>query len=206
MHTFEIPPAREEARDSLGIDRSAQVVLFFGHIKEVKGLDLLLEAMPDVVSAVPDAMLLIAGRPWKSDFLVYEAQMAQLGIERYCRCDIGFVADDQVAAYFAAADLVVYLYRRIYQSGVILQAMSHGKAVVVSDLSGMTEIIRDRANGYTFPSGDAQKLSETLVRALSDNAERASMAANGLEYIRRYHDWHEIGKATANIYRAVLAS
>jgi len=206
LHTLDIIPDREEARNSLEIERSARVILFFGHIKQVKGLDLLLEAMPSVVSAVPAAMLLIAGRPWKSDFLVYEAQMARLGIESYCRCHIGFVADDHVATYFAAAELVVLPYRRIYQSGVILQAMSYSKAVVVSDLPGMTEIVRDRVNGYTFPSADIQKLSEAIIRALSNDAERSLMAANGLEYIRRYHDWYQIGKATANIYRAVLAS
>ena len=189
LHTLDIIPERQEAKNSLEIEQSARVILFFGHIKQVKGLDLMLAAMPGIVASVQDARLLIAGRPWKSDFSTYEAQMARLGIEPYCRCHIGFVPDDQVATYFAAADLVVLPYRRIYQSGVILQAMSYGKAVVVSDLAGMTEIVRNGVNGYTFPSDDIQRLSEAIIRALSDDAERNSMAANGLEYIRRYHDW-----------------
>jgi glycosyltransferase involved in cell wall biosynthesis len=84
--------------------------------------------------------------------------------------------------------------------------MTYRKAVVVSDLPGMTEIVRNGVNGYTFPSADVSGLSETIIRALSDDAERSSIAANGLEYIRRYHDWYRIGEATANIYRALLVS
>jgi D-inositol-3-phosphate glycosyltransferase len=61
-------PVVSEARRTLGIDPGAKVILFFGQIKEVKGLDILIEALPEVVGGVPDVVLLIAGRPWKTEF------------------------------------------------------------------------------------------------------------------------------------------
>jgi glycosyltransferase involved in cell wall biosynthesis len=195
-----------EARRTLGISETKRVILFFGQIKDVKGLDILIEAIPAVARESSDVTLLIAGRPWKNDFSLYERLIDNLGIRNRCALHIRYIPNEELALYFAAADVVVLPYRRIYQSAVILMAMSYGRAVVVSDLPGMTEMVSDGQNGYVFEQGSAKSLSEQLIRALQDEQMREAVALRALEYIRKNHDWEQIGKQTAMLYRAVLSN
>ena len=197
-------PTAAEAREPLDIKPHQKVVLFFGQIKEVKGLDLLFEAMPEVAGAVPEVVLLIAGRPWKNDFAQYQEQIDRLALGDRCRLHIRFIPDEEVSTFYAAADVVVLPYRRIYQSGVVLLAMSYGKAVLVSDLPGMTEIVTDGTNGYVFPSGDAAALARSLVHILQDDDGREKAAAQGREYVRTRHDWSRIGRETGDVYQSLL--
>jgi glycosyltransferase involved in cell wall biosynthesis len=194
-----------EARRALGINETSRVILFFGHIKEIKGLDVLLEAIPAVAREIPEVTLLIAGRPLRHDFSSYERLIDSLGIRDRCVLHIRYISNDELPLYFAAADVVVLPYRRIYQSAVILMAMSYGRAVIVSDLPGMIEMVSDGQNGYVFEQGSAKSLSKQLIRALQDEQGREAVALRALEYIRQNHDWEQIGKSTLLLYRSVLS-
>ena len=204
LHFIDSVPSREEARSRVGLPDGARVLLFFGQIKEVKGLDVLLRAMPGVVRKYPDAVLLIAGKVWKDDFRHYQEQMDALGIAENCLSSIRYIPDSEVGNYYAAADVVVLPYRRIYQSGVLLMAMSYGKPVVVSDIDGMAEVVEDRVNGYVFPSGDADALTAKLVEVLSEPEELRNVGKRALSYVKERHNWAEIGKVTVEHYRSVL--
>ena len=193
-----------EAKSALGIRRNAPVVLFFGQIKEVKGLDLLIQAIADVSREIAEVTLLIAGRPWKVEFSPYDKLIDDLGIRDRCVLHIRYIPDSEVHLYYAAADIVVLPYREVYQSGVVLMAMSYGRPVLVSDLPGMTAVVTEGDNGYVFRQGSATLLAQALTRALQDEQERHRMTERALEYVRRNHDWNEIGKQTAELYRAVL--
>jgi len=178
---------------------------FFGQIKDVKGLDVLIKAIPEVAQEVPEVTLIIAGRPWKNDFSFYERLIDNLGIRNRCVLHIRYIRNDELARYFSAAEVVVLPYRRIYQSAFILMAMSYGKAVVVSDLPAMTEMITDGQNGYVFAQGSEDALSKELMRVLQDDQERESVATRALAYIRQNNGWEQIGQKTAELYRSVLA-
>lgn len=204
LHALGDAPSREEARADLGLRAGGRVLLFFGQIKEVKGLDVLLRAMPGVIRAYPDTTLLIAGKEWKDDFARYERMMEELGIRNSCVAHVRYIPDAEVSRYYAAADAVVLPYRRIYQSGVLLMAMSYAKPVVVSDVAGMTEVVSDGDNGYVFGSGDARSLADKLVEALSDVEGLRRTGQRGLAYVRENHDWERIGRMTAASYRSVL--
>ena len=195
--------AAPEARLALGIPSQAKVALFFGQIKEVKGLDLLLAAMPAVAAAVPEVVLVIAGRPWKNDFGRYEKQIEDLGIASSCRLHIRFIADSEISLFYAAADVVILPYRRIYQSGVLLLAMSYGKAVLASDLPGMTEIVTEGKNGYLFASGSSPALAQALVRVLTEDEERRGAAEKALLYVGMHHDWIQLAAQTAALYASL---
>jgi glycosyltransferase involved in cell wall biosynthesis len=199
-------PQSIEAKRDLGISESKKVVLFFGQIKDVKGLDLLIEAIPAVAREVPEVTVLIAGRPWRSDYSQYEALMDKLGVRSRCISHIRFIPNEEVAKYFAAADVVALPYRRIYQSGVLLMAMSYERTVIVSDLPGMLEIVTDGVNGFVFTQGSTDDLERVLIGALRDETRRRQVSLRASEYVQKYHDWDRIGRRTAELYRAVLES
>ena len=203
--TNEMPP-KETARRRLEIEPSAKVVLFFGQIKDTKGLDLLIEALPAVADEVPEVLLLIAGRPWKTSFSRFDELIDKLNVRARCRLHIGFVPNDKVGDFYAAADVVALPYRRIYQSGVLLMAMTLVRPVVVSDLAGMTEIVSDGVSGYLFRQESKDDLAKALIRALRDDAGRVLLSQRALDHIREHHDWDQIGQSTAALYREVLGS
>lgn len=206
LHSIGEVPSKEEARERLGLSCGAPVVLFFGQIKTVKGLDVLLEAMPAVIRDHPEAVLLVAGKVWKDDFRRYEEQIAALGIEDSCVLHIRYIPDSEVAGYYAAADVVALPYRRIYQSGVLLMAMSYAKPVIASDLEGMAEVISDGENGYLFASGDARALARKLSEALSSPEKPGQIGQRALSHVREHYDWSDVGRMTAECYRAALGS
>lgn len=199
-------PSPSSARSALGIAQSDKVILFFGQIKDSKGLDILLEAMSQVVGEVQEAILLIAGRPWKTDFSQYGAAITRLNLQTHCRLHIGFIPDEEVSVYYAAADVVVLPYRRIYQSGVLLMAMSYSKPVIISNLPAMCESVTDNVNGWLFQQGSKDDLAKVLIRVLRDAYRRKQVAASALEYIRKHHDWTQLGAETSAVYRDVVSN
>jgi len=194
------------AREKLNIPQQVPILLFFGQIKEVKGLDILLRALPDVVSKFPSTILIVAGKLWKSDLEEYSNLIHQLGIEKNVRLDIRYIPNNEVPNYYAASDIVVLPYRKIYQSGVLLMAMSYGKAVLVSDIPGMLEIIRDGKNGFVFRTENPQHLSDRLFYALSNKGERDRIAECGFQTVLKKHGWEKIGKMTGDIYQSLVGS
>ena len=197
-------PSPEQARQALGLAAAGPFILFFGQIKEVKGLDLLLEAMPAILAAHPGATLVIAGRPWKMDFSSYQQQIERLGIGSHCVTHIRFIESAELPLYFQASDLIALPYRRIYQSDVALMAMSYGKAVVTSDIPGMTELIEDGCTGFTFCSGEPASLSATINKALASRELRDAVAERGQQLMSNNYSWSSICTTTAGVYRSCL--
>jgi len=195
--------AAADARSQLLLPENATVLLFFGQIKEVKGLDLLLGALALVRQSIPEVRLLIAGKMWGKDFAVYQTQIDRLGLASHCISHIRYIAEVEVAAFYSAADLVVLPYKRIYQSGVILMAMSYGKPVLASDLDGMTEVIEDQVTGFLFRSEDVRDLADKLVAVLADKQAMKRVAEQGHDLMQARYGWDHVGRLTAECYRTV---
>ncbi len=197
------PPGVIEARRLLDLPATAPLILFFGQIKEVKGLDLLLKAFQRVRDCVPEARLVVAGKVWKADFSRYQAIIDDNGLGASVRLDIRYVPDAEVDAFYMAADVVALPYRKIYQSGVLLMAMSYGKTVVASDLAAMREIVEDGRNGYLFRSGDSEDLSVKLLQALQNPHAREAVGMQAKVDMAERFGWERIGVLTADCYRAI---
>ena len=193
----------ETARERVGAAGRGPVVLFFGQIKEAKGLDVLLSAFSRVLAKAPQSLLVIAGRPWKTDFARYELLIDQLGLRSHVVVHLRYIPEREVGQYFRAADLVVLPYRRIYQSGVLLMAMSYARPVLVSDLPAMTEVVRHGENGFVFRSGDVHDLADRMLDALSDGRRLEAVGNAGYQTVATRHSWDFVGERTARAYAAV---
>lgn len=203
LHALRPMPPVEVARERLGIPLHAKVLLFFGQIKEVKGLDILLSAMPYVLQRHPDVVLLIAGKPWKTDFAVYQSKIDELGIHDACIANVHYIPDEDVPLYYGAADLVILPYRRIYQSGVVLMAMSYGKAVLVSDIPGMLEVVQDQETGFVFRSSVVDDLVRGICSTFANQSIMESVAKRGQRLMGENYDWSVIGQQTKELYASL---
>ncbi len=187
---------KKEARCQLGLQENVRYILFFGQIKRVKGLDIVLKAMPYVDKEIH---LIIAGKPWKDDFSYYDDIIKKHHLEDRIVKKIQFIEDDERDKYFVAADVNVLPYRTIYQSGVLLMAMSYGLPVIASDLPANREIISDERNGLLFQIKDSLKLSEQINRCFNDNNFRYTISRNAIETIKRDYNWNDIARTYLDI-------
>jgi glycosyltransferase involved in cell wall biosynthesis len=194
-------PSTADARRALGLPKDAKVVLCFGNVRPYKGVDVLLRAFADVRKRVPDARLVIAGKPWE-DWSRYEALIAELGLRDAVDAHLGFVPASDVGAFFAAADVVALPYLQFdAQSGVGTRALHHGRALVVTDAGGLPELVSDpRA---VVPPGDADRLAEALVIVLTDDALRARLEEASKARARDL-SWEAIAEQTVAFYRTLV--
>jgi D-inositol-3-phosphate glycosyltransferase len=196
-------PLKSEAKKALGIDTD-KVILFFGQIKKVKGLDCLLEALPSVLKQHPTAKLIIAGKMWKDDWGFYEKIIKTNELGPSIINHIHYIADEDVSNYYCAADIIALPYKEIYQSGVLLMAMSYKTPVVVSNIQGMTEVIRHNENGFVFKKNNPVDLAEKINNALLDQNNLTKIAEHGFEHMQKNYNWNEIGKKTVKVYIDLL--
>lgn len=178
-------------------------LLFFGQIKKVKGLDVLLTAMGRVTEERPDVHLTIAGKVWHDDLAHYENLIEEMNLREHVTAHFSFIPNDEVAEYFQKADAVVLPYRQIYQSGVLLLSMSYGRAVITSDLEPFSEVLDDRVTGYLFNSEDPVSLSRTIVDLAENREQLTRLAKNASEKLKSYFDWHGIGRDTHELYKSL---
>lgn len=184
-------PEKKQFCCQLGLEENTKYILFFGQIKKVKGLDILLEAMSKVSD---DIKLIIAGKPWKDDFSSYDEQIQKLRLQERVIKMIRFIEDEEREKLFFAADVNVLPYRIIYQSGVLLMAMSYGLPVIASDLPANKEIIESGENGLLFKSEDPGALANQINKFFEDGSLQKKISANALNTIQSKYSWNDIGK------------
>jgi glycosyltransferase involved in cell wall biosynthesis len=141
-----------------------------------------------------DINLIIAGKPWKDDFSFYDELIRKYGLEIRVVKMIRFIENDEREKLFFAADVNVLPYRIIYQSGVLLMAMSHGLPVIASDLPANKEIINNGENGMLFSSEDSNDLALKIKLFFQDQSVARKLASNALATIKSDDDWHTISR------------
>lgn len=159
-HLNQPVPSKAEAKASLGI-RAERVVLFFGFIRDYKGLRYLIESLP-LVRATLDVHLLIAGEVW-GDTKPYHALISRLGVTSSVTLVNKYIPNEEVAQYFAASDLVVIPYVSATQSGIVQLAYGFGKPVVVSRVGGLPEVVEEGVTGYLVPPKDPGSISNAVL-------------------------------------------
>ena len=148
----------------------------------------------------PDLLLVIAGRVWKDDFSIYQDIIDRENLHEHCIIHNKFIKHSEVDYYYHASDLVVLPYKEIYQSGVMMMALSYEVAVLSSDLPPLKEIITDNETGFLFKSESSDSLSEKLNYIFSDKDIINRVKKKGFINCKEKYDWNHIGLLTANAY------
>ncbi|MCL6633325.1 MAG: DUF1957 domain-containing protein [Alicyclobacillus herbarius] len=193
--------AEPRMRVPTGNGRSGDpMVLFIGRLVREKGVHVLLEAAPMILSEFPNCHFVIVGTGPMRDEL--QRLAIQLGVHERVRFT-GFVSDEDRNQLLNQADVAVFpsLYEPF---GIVaLEAMAAAIPVVVSDVGGLTDIVQHGQNGLTTYAGDPSSVA-TQVKALLGNPGWARELADcAMRQIGRY-DWNQIARDTMAIYQRVL--
>lgn len=168
---------KEEACRTLGIPSDKKTLLFFGLIREYKGLDILLEAFRDLPE---DYQILVAGEPYGS-FDKYQAIIDTLPGKDRVHLFTDYVRDSMVKVFFSASDLAVLPYRSATQSGISSVALNFDLPMVVTDVGGLASTIGSRGTGIVAPVPSPEAIRKEILRYFADT----SVQENCMEAIAR---------------------
>lgn len=182
---------KTEARRALGLDENGRYVLFFGFIRDYKGLDLLIDAFGDPKLQDTGARLLVAGE-FYGDPKPYHDRISSLDINDIVVLHNDYIPDSKVNLYFRACDIVAQPYKTATQSGVTQVAFHFEKPMLVTNVGGLPEIVPDGKIGYVVEP-DAQAISDALVRYYDEARETAF--TEGVREEKKKYGWDRMTAA-----------
>ncbi len=166
--SFGKPVDKETAKRNLGITNE-NIILFFGLIREYKGLDVLLEAMAEVKEKLK-VKLIVAGEFYENKDK-YLKLIEKYKLNKFVDIIDKYIEPANVKYYFSAADAVILPYKDATQSGIVQLAINFGKPIIGTNVGGLGEIIENGKNGYIVEPDNPKKLSESIIKFYKENKE-----------------------------------
>lgn len=187
---------KETAIERLKLDPQTRYMLFFGLIRDYKGLDILLNAMADSRLRDKNFKLIVAGE-FYNDGQKYFDQEKDLQLEGKIIWKTGFVPNDDVKLYFCASDLIVQPYKSATQSGVTQIAYHFERPMLVTNVGGLSEIVPNGKIGYSIEP-NSKEITDAICDFYDNNREE-QFVANIKEEKKKY-SWNRM---TENIKKVV---
>lgn len=188
---FGAKASREEALKFLGLDPKQRYMLFFGLIRDYKGLDLLLKAYADSRFRKMNVKLIVAGEFYSGSEKYFEMEK-ELGLEGMIVWKSDFVPDSEVRYCFGAADIIVQPYKSATQSGVTQIAYHFEKPMLVTNVGGLAEIVPDGKVGYVVEPDSAQ-IADALVDFFENS--RQDQFTEGILSEKKQYAWSNMTRS-----------
>lgn len=174
---------KTEALERLNLPHEFKYILFFGFIREYKGLDLLLKAYSDARFQALDLRLLVVGE-FYSDSAPYHTLIEEGNLQERVIMHNEFVPNTEVVNYFCASSLVVQPYKDATQSGITQIAYHFDKPMITTNVGGLSETIADNKVGFVVEP-DSQQIADSIFKFFSDDLEK-SFTENVKEEKKRF--------------------
>jgi glycosyltransferase involved in cell wall biosynthesis len=142
------------------------LLLFAGFVRPYKGLDILLEALAEVVKRQP-LHLLVAGEFWQGT-TVYQQQIDRLNLNESVTLIDAYLPNELLAACLKRADVIVLPYRSATQSGIIQAAFGQTKPVITTDVGGLAEAVTHGETGLVVPPDDPTALAAAIEQFFTE--------------------------------------
>lgn len=188
---FGEPVPKDKAREMLGLDPEKKYLLFFGLIRDYKGLDLLLEALADEELTRDNLNLVVAGE-FYADESKYRDMVKKYDLEDRVQMKNEFISNEDVHKYFCACDLVVQPYKSATQSGVTQVAYHFNKPMVVTDVGALPQMVPHGKVGYVVKP-DPREIANAITDFYQNNKEEL-FVSHVVEEKKRY-TWDKLTSA-----------
>lgn len=186
-----------EVKATLGIPPDAPIILFTGRMSYQKGIDLLVEAVPGVLSQYPETHFVFIGEGEMRGYC--EGLAYNLGVSHACHF-IGYAPDEVYLNWLNTCNIVVVPSRNEPFGIVVLEAWDAEKPVIGTDAVRLIENFKDGIIAYKTP----ESLAWCINYALGDLSKTALMGITGKKRITEVYDWKLIADKTYNLYRKIL--
>lgn len=181
--------SKEEAREILKIDNNERVLLFFGLVREYKGLKHLLQALKLLKDSEEKVKLLVAG-DFGGSRDEYDKIISELNISDMIDITDGHIPIGEVEKFFAASDLVVLPYESATQSGVIQVAYSFDKPVLATNVGGLPDVVINGETGYVVEPLRPDLISDAVVDFFANDRDKEF--SEGIEREKYRYSWERM--------------
>ncbi len=169
--------SQEDVRQRLNLAIDTKVMLFFGLVREYKGLDVLLYSMPEVLNGLGrNTQLIVAGEFYEPEEK-YSKIVDDLELQDNVKLINKYIPNEDVGLYFHAADVLVLPYKSATQSGVTKIAHHFGLPVISTKVGGLPEVIEHEINGILVPPDKPEALAEAVIKFFTTET-RATILEN----------------------------
>ena len=196
----------EELKARLGLT-NATVLCFIGSFYAYEGLDLLLDALPQILALRPDVrVLLVGGGPQEA---ALKAQAQRLGLADRV-IFTGRVPHAQVQRYYDLVDVLAYPRHSMRLTELVtplkpLEAMAQGRVLVASDVGGHKELIRHAETGMLFKAGSSDSLAQAVINLVANKKTWALLRTAGRQYVETERNWRNSVANYAGVYSRLVA-
>ncbi len=209
------PMRQADAREALGRDQCERIILFVGRIEQIKGIDVLLRALGLLFFRHPelrsDVCLLVVGGaldPGDDSPEIEKIEALRSLVHQHrMEANVSFVGSmdqQQLALYYAAADVCAVPSLTESFGLVALEAMACGTPVVGTRVGGLQTLIEHGQSGLLVPAGDYQALAESIAQVLTDPRLRMHLG-HGARDRAEHFSWRSVGDQVEALYAKVLA-
>ena len=188
-----------DAYNKLNLEVNTEYILFFGFIRDYKGLDLLLHAMADERVRNLNVKLIVAGE-FYTPAKPYWDLITELNIADKLILKTDFIPDDEVRNYFCAADMVVQPYKHATQSGVTQICYHFDRPMLVTNVGGLPEIVPHGKVGYVVEP-EPKAIADALVDFYSNHREFAMR--DNIKVEKRKYAWSEMLNRIFEMYEKI---
>jgi len=161
-YNFEEQKKITTTKKDFSFEENSKLLLFFGYVRKYKGLDLLLDALAELIKKDDSYKLLAAGE-FYDDEKFYRDKVASLKLDLHVKLLNEFIPNEEVAKYFEPSDLVVLPYRSATQSGILNLAYGFLKPVLVTNVGGLAEFVDDGKTGYVIKPDSPEDLVNGII-------------------------------------------
>lgn len=206
-------PADPGSKERLGLSGKT-VILTFGLLSPDKGIEYVVDALPDILAAHPDAVYVVLGathphvveRDGEAYRLMLEARCRRLGVDSSVVFHNRFVSQAELAEFLSAADIYItpYLNPAQIASGTLAYALGAGKAVISTPYAYACELLAD-GRGIIVPSRDAPAIAQEVVALGQDRVRRTAMSARAAAYGRGM-TWPAVARLYVETFSRAVAS
>ena len=179
---------RNAACAKLNIDPDKKNILFFGFIRDYKGLDLLIDAFGQLDESY---QLIVAGESYSS-FAPYQQRIDNSPLKDNIRVFNDYIGDDEVPYFFSAADVCALPYKSATQSGITSIAYHFDLPIVATDVGGLKETIHDGKTGLIVEEVSVPAIAASLRSYFEQGGKSAF--ASGIHAFKAEHSWAEFAK------------
>lgn len=192
--------SKSEAKSKLNLDNNTHYILFFGIIRDYKGLDLLLDAFNQFDYKKFNVKLLVAGEYYSNEEK-YQAQIKELGLENDVIVVNQFINDSDVKNYFCASDMIAQPYKNATQSGVTQIAYHFEIPILVTNVGGLPEMVPHQKVGYVTPV-DSTEIANALTDFYTNNRE--DEFKSNLKIEKQKYLWDKLTAKVIKLYKKIV--
>lgn len=190
--------AKEFINKEYNIDvTNEKVILFFGYIRKYKGLNYLIDAMPEILKKI-NLKLLVVGE-FYDDENKYMEQIKSLNLKESIKVISDFVPDTNVKYFFSACDVAVLPYSDATQSGIIQIAYHYDKPVIATDVGGLAEVVRNDETGFIIEPKSSKAVAEAVIKFYEEDLEE-KFSKNASEEKKKF-TWEEFTSKISEMVR-----